>query len=96
MVQSLRLLHLSNYRFKKINKSSHWTLNHYQDDGDDVDGVALAPGIHLLTTDSPEKTLYDIYSFGSNSGFMLGINQSANNVNGRNAISIPVKVSINL
>lgn len=66
------------------------------DDGDDDAFISLAPGIHLLTTDSPEKTLYDIYSFGSNAGYMLGINQSANAAIGRNIISLPVKVSINL
>lgn len=66
------------------------------DDGDDDAAISLAPGIHLLTTDSPEKTLYDIYSFGSNAGYMLGINQSANAATGRNIISLPIKVSINL
>lgn len=66
------------------------------DDGDDDAEWALAPGIQLLTTDSPEKTLYDIYSLGWNKGFLLGINQMTNAGKGDNIISMPIKVSINL
>jgi len=66
------------------------------DDGDDDAEWALAPGVHLLTTDSPEKTLYDIYTLGWNKGFMIGINQMTNAGVGNNIISMPIKVSINL
>jgi len=66
------------------------------DDGDDDASYAVAPGIYLLTTDSTEKTLYDIYAYGWNRGFMLGVNQSANATNGTNILSLPIKVSINL
>jgi hypothetical protein len=66
------------------------------DDGDDDAEWALRPGIHLLTTDSPEKTLYDIYALGWNRGFLLGLNQMTNSGVGSNIISIPIKVSINL
>lgn len=66
------------------------------DDGDDDAAYSLIPSIHLLTTDSPEKTLYDIYSFGSNEGFTLGINQMTNAGVGSNTVSMPIKVSINL
>jgi len=66
------------------------------DDGDDDLTVTNAPSIYLLTTDSPDKTLYDIYAFGSNAGFSLGINQMTNAAVGSNAVSLPIKVSINL
>jgi alpha-tubulin suppressor-like RCC1 family protein len=66
------------------------------DDGDDDAEWALAPGVHLLTTDSPEKTLYDIYTLGWNKGFMIGINQMTNAGVGNNIVSMPIKVSINL
>lgn len=66
------------------------------DDGDDDLTVTNAPSIYLLTTDSPEKTLYDIYAFGTNAGFTLGVNQMTNAAVGNNTVSLPVKVSINL
>jgi alpha-tubulin suppressor-like RCC1 family protein len=66
------------------------------DDGDDDLTVTNAPSMYLLTTDSPEKTLYDIYAFGTNAGFSLGINQMTNAAVGNNTVSLPIKVSINL
>lgn len=72
--------------------SQYYTSN---DDGDDI-YFTNAPSMFLLTTDSPEKTLYDIYAYGSNAGFTLGINQMTNAAVGNNTISMPIKVSINL
>lgn len=66
------------------------------DDGDDDVSYGLMPSVHLLTTDSPDKILYDIYSFGSNEGFTLGLNQMTNAGVGSNTVSLPIKVSINL
>jgi len=66
------------------------------DDGDDDLYVSNVPSMFLLTTDSPEKTLYDIYAFGTNEGFTLGLNQMTNSGIGRNVVSLPIKVSINL
>lgn len=66
------------------------------DDGDDDALWALLPSVHLLTTDSPDKTLYDIYSFGNNKGLTLGLNQVTNASIGTNVVSMPIKVSINL
>ena len=66
------------------------------DDGEDDAVWQLALGVHLLTTDSPAKTLYDIYTLGWNRGFMLGLNQMTNAGVGNNIVSMPIKVSINL